>query len=203
MRNIAIAFASVFVVVVLLRGAPPPTTVPTTSPTWDQWSALPTTRPATYSSEAWKLKFGYPGDFVVGKFAPQKVEADRFFTDAIVLIESAKLGTLDRERIPVGDVATISLHRLSIKDAAMWLSLARKTPPLNVGPHEAFKLPGFPGPYGESAFVYIVPLSDDAAGAILVMGHKFDWRDRAGAKTPTHYDWVIERIVATLEVGKM
>jgi len=59
-----------------------------------------------------------------------------------------------------------------------------------------YQLPYFPGPYGDTAFVYVLPRS--GADAITIMAHKTDWT--TPGKSPTGYDRVIERLLTSVRL---
>ena len=76
-----------------------------------------------------------------------------------------------------------------------------------------YKFPGYPGPYGETAFYYLVPLSDGQVFEITGHKERFNATPISALSTddgqknhivnvgsPTNYDQVIEGIIPTLTV---
>ena len=63
------------------------------------------------------------------------------------------------------------------------------------GGRTVYKLPGYPGPYGDTAFYYLLPLGDDLV--VELFAHR---RHMDQARTDTGYDRVIEGIIATFQI---
>ena len=155
-----------------------------------------------YESAEKKIRFDYPAGFVIGRYDST---ADRtgFFTPGIVVIEKSRLADADLQKLKIGSevVAIIPLKKkdstfwraLGTDDAAFWSVSKIKPKRVKIGPHTAIKLPGFPGPYGDEALVYLIERPDRTI--VLVMGHK---RFTDDARTATGYQKVIEGIIKTV-----
>lgn len=141
-----------------------------------------------------EFSFELPPDFQVGRFTPGDV-----FPDAAVLVESSQLGNDSPRSIPVGDVPVIILD-VKTKDELAFLS--RTIPNFEsyrtrIAGREVWKLPGFPGAFGDLMFCYLVPIGMGGR-SLEIVGHR-NYRGAYGELgPPTHYDAVIERIIATL-----
>ena len=59
-------------------------------------------------------------------------------------------------------------------------------------------LPGYPGPYGDKALYYLVPLKD---GSILEIVAPKSYIEDAQQEQPTHYDTVIRGLIESLRVS--
>jgi len=122
------------------------------------------------------------------------------FERALVLVESVRLGSRDRAALPAGEITAITVEAQSGGAAVARRDLGRQMygaaiTEVTIGGHRVQKFPGFPGPYGNAAFYYLVPLRD---GSVLELtGH------RAFLEAPkgdTGYDRVIEQIIGTLTI---
>jgi hypothetical protein len=140
------------------------------------------------------LSFELSSNFRIGRF--EQVEG---FRDAAVLIEATQLGEYSVDAIPVGAVPVIWLDVITKEDVAF---LRRNIPAFEtyrtkVAGREVWKLPGFPGPYGEGQFCYIVPIGLGGR-SVQITGNRY-YRAGYGEQGPaTHYDVDIERVIATL-----
>ena len=70
----------------------------------------------------------------------------------------------------------------------------------SIGRYAVIKYPGFPSPHGELAHFYLVP-TEDGSG-IAFVAHRWFSRLPDEEKVFTHYDWVIERMIASLRFAK-
>lgn len=152
----------------------------------------------------------YPPRFVTGAYRndlpPDVVKTLRAsggrlsFERALVLVESARLGSRDRAALPVGEITAITIETHAGPAAAARRDLGRQiygaaVTEITIGAHPVQKFPGFPGPHGSAAFYYLVPLRD---GAVLELtGHRSFLEAPRG---DTGYDRVIEQIIGTLAV---
>jgi hypothetical protein len=140
------------------------------------------------------LSFELPADFRIGRF-----ERGDVLPEAAVLIEVTQLGKHSLDAIPVGAVPVIWLDVISKED----LAFLRKNMPAfetyrtRVEGREVWKLPGFPGPYGEGQFCYIVPIGLGGR-SVQITGDRHYRAGYGEQGPPTHYDVAIERIIATL-----
>jgi hypothetical protein len=141
-----------------------------------------------------EFSFELPANFQIGRFARGDV-----LQDAAVLVEREQLGNHPLDAIPVGDVPAIWMNVIR-KDQFEFLSTT--IPKFDqyrtaIDGRRVWKLPAFPGPYGDQLFYYIVPIGMGGR-SLEIGGHRY-YFDRDGAKgAPSHYDAVIERIIATL-----
>jgi hypothetical protein len=141
-----------------------------------------------------EFSFELPSDFQVGRFTAGDV-----FPDAAVLVESSQLGDRSPSSIPAGEVPVIFLD-VKTKDE---LAFLRKTIPnfetycTRIEGREVWKLPAFPGAFGDQMFCYIVPIGMGGR-SLEIVGHRHYRGAYGEVGPPTHYDAVIERIIATL-----
>lgn len=155
-----------------------------------------------YESAEKKVRFEYPAEFIAGRY---DAAADRtgFFTPGIVLIEKSRLGDADPQALKIG-IEAITIIPLSVKDSTFWRSLGAvdagfwkefkvKPQKVAIGRHEATRLPGFPGPYGDNAYVYLVERPDETMVLCMALKQFVD-----DARTPTGYDKTIEGIIKTM-----
>lgn len=156
-------------------------------------------RMKTHEDRTLGLAFSYPDSFLIGRYAPDELpeEAVRAgmeppFARAVVLIHPSQLGNYPLDAIPVGEVPAIWIDR-PISALARRVFQADST--YEVGAMKVAKFPGFPGPYGDQAFYYIVEFPDGARYELAA--HRFLWRTTD--MEPTGYDAVIEDIIPTLE----
>ncbi len=64
-----------------------------------------------------------------------------------------------------------------------------------VGGRRVYKLPGYPGPYGDEAFYYLLPLGDELV--VEIFAHR---RHMDQARAATGYDRVIEGMIPTFKI---
>ena len=165
----------------------------------------------TYSNIPLGLKFDYPARFEVGSFKKEPYEYppelkergyDPPFENAVVLIEPAQLHGASLNAIPVGDVPALWLEFQTGSRAMFLPSLFRESYQMRIGQHTVYKFPGYPGPYGDNAWYYVIPVAP--AWLLEITGHKYYFLDGSGengGKGPeTHYDEVIENIIRNLHL---
>jgi len=161
------------------------------------------------------ISFNRPEGFKLGRFKelpmPPSLEIEGYdspFKDAAVLVEPAELASprgqvYSVQAIPVGEVPVIWIDRLRGNRARFNRSLLREGQAKSIGPLTVYQLPGFPGPYGDSAFYYLIPL--EGGDMIEIGAHKFYFRaahsPARGELGETHYDNIIETLIATLSVS--
>jgi len=158
--------------------------------------------PLRYESAKTGLQFEYPAGFVVGRF-DASTDRSGFFAPSIVLVEKSRLGGQDPKNLRIGTVAVLIIP-LSKKDSKDWKLIGSVNPHIwkeakegpkevKIGPHQAIKLPGFPGPFGENTYVYLLTRPDGRM-VIFKAHNRFLDNDR----TPTGYDKTIEKIIKTV-----
>lgn len=154
------------------------------------------------------MRFAYPDSFLVGRFAnifgdissrsPSIAgEAALPLQNAVVLVRPEDLGSYPLDTIPVGEIPVIWFDKPFGAKAAPRL-LPRPDTSYALGALNVVEYPGFPGPYGEEAFYYVVEFQD---GTLLeVAAHR---RQVGISDAATHFDEIIKEILPTLEqVGK-
>lgn len=152
----------------------------------------------------------YPPRFVAGAYRndlpPDLVKTLRAsggrlpFERALVLVETARLGSRDRAALPAGEITAITVEAQAGPAAAARRDLGRQiygaaVTEITIGPHRVQKFPGFPGPHGSAAFYYLVPLRD---GAVLELTAHRSFLE--APRGDTGYDRVIEQIIGTLAI---
>lgn len=161
----------------------------------------------TYRSAEWGFEFSYPDPLVVGRYkdpATPEMEARLRETGqvspwahAIALVEPSRLGmrgTLDA--VPVGDVASITVTPSRGQKADfLRRHFFRDQWKTTIGGREVYRLPGYPGPYGDAAFYYLMPIRDGEV--VELFAHR---RHLDAARTETGYDRVIEGIIASFRL---
>jgi len=160
----------------------------------------------TYRSAEWGFEFAYPDTLTVGRYKDQmtpeqearmrETGLENPFKHAIPLVEPGRLGTRGTlQAIPVGEVATVTVTPTRGQKADfLRRQFFRKEWETTVGGRPVYKLPGFPGPYGDAAFYYLMPLRDDLIIELFAQKKHLD-----GARTDTGYDRVIEGIIASFK----
>lgn len=148
------------------------------------------------------LRFAVPAGFLVGRFAtdptpPTAVEgeAPSPWENAVVLVEPAQLGRYEIEGVPIGDIPAIWVDRPAMETSVLGrFNEADSTFTVPAG--EVYRYPGFPGPYGDQAFYFVVELGEGDYAE--VMAHRFLFRTTD--MEPSHYDEAILSILGSLEV---
>ena len=152
------------------------------------------------------IKFNYPGKFSVGHYRIQGEAEQEGFGDNLVLLENSQKGQFSLDAIPIGDVPTISikvLHGSEVKFArALIFELhKRQVNSKKWGSHTVHVFPGYPGPFGDQAFYYLIPWGDDKL--IEITAHRYYFQGVPEKSTEsfanTEYDLVIQSVVKTLE----
>jgi hypothetical protein len=157
-----------------------------------------------YRSAEWGFAFSYPDTLAVGRYKDQttpeqearmrETGLENPFKHAIPLVEPGRLGARGTlQAIPVGEVATVTVTPTRGQKADfLRRQFFRKEWETTVGGRLVYKLPGFPGPYGDAAFYYLLPVRDDLV--IELFAHK---KHLDPARTDTGYDRVIEGIIGS------
>ena len=118
------------------------------------------------------------------------------FEDAVALVERFRIAGQSVTDMEPGKVTTITIHpHAGVAAKVRSEQFNRKEFEIALGPWKVAKLPGFPGPYGDKAFYYLVRVSDDLVIEFYAL--------RTYAEAPkgdTHYDQVIEGVISTLTV---
>lgn len=172
------------------------------------WVQAPAANWKTYRSEDFGFEFRYPPAFALGayKHTPPPEHDERMrklgfdpedfaaFKYAAVLIEQRLTKRFPMTALPVGEITSLSLdprrgHNVSFDrrqfDKPEWR--------VELGGYEVVRLPGFPGPYGDAAYCYIVFVRPDLT--VWVVAHR---KYIESPHTPTNYDRIIEQIIPTL-----
>ena len=161
----------------------------------------------TYRSAEWGFEFAYPDQFAAGRYKDtltpehqarlRETGQESAFAHAIALVELSRLRSgAPLDALPVGEVATITVIPARGQKADFdRRHLFRKEWETTVGGRTVYKLPGYPGPYGDTAFYYLLPLGDDLV--VELFAHR---RHMDQARTDTGYDRVIEGIIATFQI---
>jgi hypothetical protein len=162
----------------------------------------------TYRSAEWGFEFAYPDSLVVGRYkdtTTPEMEArmrelgqESPWKHAIALIEPSRIGTRSGplDAINVGEVATVRVTPTRGQKADFLRHQFFRTEwKITVGGRDVYKLPGFPGPYGDAAFYYLMPVRDDLV--IELVAHR---KHLDAARTDTGYDGVIEGIIASFRI---
>ena len=68
-----------------------------------------------------------------------------------------------------------------------------------IGSHTVFDFPGFPGPYGENAFFYLVPRGDGTSIGILAPRFLSKRGVSLNERPPSGMDSIIEGVIATMK----
>jgi hypothetical protein len=181
---------------------------------------------ATFKKEGVKFSFNYSDDFLLGHHAHRSKNADqhlppdikeKFEKDdkdrvEVVLIErtifsdtKVKKPILNLESLPEGEYPTIIVTYEKGHMAQFMLTRAsklfdpKKKPiiDMKIGPHKVQKWPGYPGPYGDSAYYYVVPIASDEIISFMAAKQTLH---NSKLYPPTQYDRVIESIIASLTI---
>ena len=146
--------------------------------------------------------------------------SDLGWNNTIVLVESqliakmlpsASVSQFSLESIPIGKVSTITIkpittsadfHRRSYIEREFFSESKfpsnYKTKKIQIGSYQVTKLPGAPGPYGDRAYYYLLPISDDLIIEFIGSRQRFSkFNISDTTMTESHYDKVIENIIST------
>jgi len=150
-----------------------------------------------YTNTTLGIQFEYPSNFIVGRYRPEPE-----FENTIAVVEPKVLGRLDSQNIPVGEIPVISIALQAGGDARFTLrELCRPEFKTKIGKFTVYRLPGFPGPYGDQAYCYYVRLS--FRRVLEVVAHRFYFNEGAtGKPEETHFDDVIEDMIRSLRIVK-
>lgn len=155
------------------------------------------------------LRFQHPRQFLVGQ--PAELPGSREMAEAmakkgLVYTPSVEEALIER-RLAAGQdlkalkrgLSQISLNRCRGSEAEFFRHFMVKDQfRQEIGVWQVYVLPAAPGPYGEHAFYYLVPLKDQSVLEILAPRSYSDSGDREDE--PTHYDQVIRRLIESLEI---
>ena len=147
-----------------------------------------------YKNTDYGIEFQYPDSFLIGRYTPEdsKIPDD----GQIVLVERSLLHDIAVAELPIGELSTIAITRHRGREARFYLSFILPDYVHRIGSYNVAKLPGFPGPYGESAYYYILVRSDTLIFDFV--GHKTRFNLIAGISGDTSgYDVVIENIISS------
>jgi hypothetical protein len=162
-----------------------------------------------HSSSSLGIEFRYPSRFLIGKYKKEELiermkglDIDSSFNNAIVLIEPKQLREFPLMEIPVGEVPTISFNLLRGTRASFAKrQFFKEVYKVSIGNRTVYRLPGYPGPYGDQAFYYLVPA--EMHDVLEIIAHRYYFRDdpigRIDKLPKTNYDTVIENIVRSME----
>jgi len=167
----------------------------------------------TFESQNHQMRFSYPAGFIVGSY-DTTYDVTGHFRKQIVLVDPKELGNYSQMAIPVGDLPTISIG-LELDTAGILLKpfteidIVKKFFSVDIkeaefkksiGDNVAFRLPGYPGPSGQSAYFYLLPMSNGRY--VELTAHRYFFKKtknpRTGKYPDTEYDKVIEKIIETL-----
>jgi hypothetical protein len=161
-----------------------------------------------YRNEKFGFEFRYPPAFVAGAYrdelpADLKAQLRRDggalpFEHAVALVERTRLGGRTLTALPVGEITAVTVEPVEGPKLAAVSGLLRQiykeaVREVTIGAHRVLRAPGFPGPYGDAAFFYLVPIAEGRA--LELYAHRQFLEPPRGS---TAYDRVIEQIIATL-----
>ena len=150
----------------------------------------------TYKDERLGYKFQYPSTFIVGSYPPN--ESSAVWKDAVVVVEKRILGNRSVRAIPIGDVTSITIVPHTGASARFFQKQFAqpqwRMPAMKFG---LFKLTGYPAPYGDRTYFYLLVVSDE-----LVLEWSAPKKFVENQRALTGYDSIIERIVATVELAR-
>lgn len=168
-----------------------------------------------FEGTAYQLKFRYPTRFQIGRYSEEH-DITGHFRKQIVLVEPKELRGDFLDAIPVGKIPTISIGHetgqradflMRFTDIALVkrffsVEISEKEFERVLGGRKAYRLPGYPGPHGDQAHYYLVPLSQDRV--LQITAHKYYFNRKkdptSGLYPQTSYDKVIETIIETIEL---
>ncbi|MEN8144428.1 MAG: hypothetical protein ABFS14_05695, partial [Gemmatimonadota bacterium] len=142
------------------------------------------------------LGFDVPDGFLVGRFSDGD-GIDTPFKNAVVLVQPEQLLEFELEAIPVGDIPAVWVDRPRPGPSIIRRSFEADST-FTVAAGQVWRYPGYPGPYGDQAFYYIVEVGEGEF--VEVMGHRTLFR--ADDMGPSHYDEAILVIIHSLHVTR-
>ena len=126
----------------------------------------------------------------------EKAGVDTSGANCVALIEPREIGQQHANAIRMGGVPSISIKRYAGQHADFFRhSLFKDEFKVHLGTNTAYRLPGAPGPFGDEAFYYLVPLRSNIVYELSA--HKYYMRE--GSRQETHYDRDIETIITGME----
>jgi len=153
-----------------------------------------------YRNEQHNFEFKYPDNFVIGKYKKEDPEP---FPNSVVLVEKSLLGSIPAAEIPIGEISTITIQPHVAQEAKFYSGFNKPEYRVTIGQYEVARLPGFPGPYGDTAFYYVLVRSNNMVIDFTAHRTKFNAAaNGAYSGSPSHYDQVIEGIISTLVFTK-
>lgn len=182
-----------------VRATGPATTQVTDNP-FLRW---PIELPKTARMREAAATFSYPPEFVERQYEADVLSdmagVKRTMKNGIALAEPRLLDGSNAQRVPLSTPSIgITLSREDYK-----LFFAPNVDPkwkIQLGTRDAIKLPGFPAPSGENVCCYLMPRTDGTV--VLFIGVRTFGAVGGDRPQPTHYDWAIERIIATWQDEK-
>jgi hypothetical protein len=162
-------------------------------------------RAVHHASQVLGIEFDCPPTFTAGRYKsvplpPSAVQAGMKppFANAVVLVEPGQLRGHVLSAVPVGEVPTIAVDVQSGSDAEFKrANFLKPDYAVMIGGRTVYRLPGFPGPYGDQAFYYLIPFPDGRLAEITA--HRFYFRDPKPAGSTEHprtrYDRAIEDVI--------
>jgi hypothetical protein len=144
-----------------------------------------------HESKRLGLRYRHPDNFVVGELKKEP--------NAEVLIERRLAKGQDLKDVHLrGELSVIQLTRSRGEEADFIRHFLLKEPlRQSIGSWVVYVLPGYPGPYGDKALYYLVPLKD---GSILEIVAPKSYLEDSQQEQPTHYDTVIRGLIESLTV---
>ena len=111
------------------------------------------------------FELSVPNGFLVGQYG--KSDAEELFPDSAkliqkvaALIEPEFLGDGSLKKLSREDALTIEVTVWTDRMAELLKSYLMDEYKVELGDQEAYNLPGFPGPYGDQAYFYVVRLGE-------------------------------------------
>ncbi len=138
-----------------------------------------------------------PDGFLVGQY--EESDADELFPESAALIQKVAaliepefLGDAALEKLPKEDAVTIEVTVWTDRMTELLESYLTDAHKVKLGEQEAYNLRGFPGPYGDLAFFYVVPLAEKRLLTFTALRAHVEGELEGQA---TGYDQVIESML--------
>lgn len=148
------------------------------------------------------LRFTVPEGFMVGRFAPDSMPPEAAeagiespWKNAVVLAEPDQLSGFPIDAIPLGEIPVVWVDRPASTTSVLGRVIETDST-FEISAGTVFRYPGFPGPYGDQAFYFVVKLGDKDYAEVAA--HRFLFRTTD--MEPSHYDEAILLILGSLEV---